>query len=208
MTGATSLLAVSEWAADAPPAVLDRLGACRCPWTGIRPVPCETTTLRILARLDADASDRAVGAWLSGRRPTCANTRRSVAVDGKSLRGAARADGRKIHLLAALDHASGLVLAQLDVGEKTNEITCFKPLLATLADLAGTVVTSDAMYTQREHAKYLADRDTQYIVIVKGNQKKLRKQLKTLRWDRIPLQGRTRESGHGRGEIRRTSSAP
>ncbi|MFD1313839.1 hypothetical protein ACFQ5X_50360, partial [Streptomyces kaempferi] len=43
---------------------------------------------------------------------------RGLAVDGKSLRGAAKADGRKIHLLAALDH-TGLVLAQLDVGEKS-----------------------------------------------------------------------------------------
>jgi hypothetical protein len=46
--------------------------------------------------------------------------------------------------------------------------------------LAGTVVTSDAMHTQREHAEYLASRDAHYIVIVKGNQKKLRKQLKAL----------------------------
>ncbi|MFG2556523.1 ISAs1 family transposase [Streptomyces sp. NPDC048581] len=204
LTGATSLLAISEWAADAPSAVLDRIGARRCPLTGIRPVPCETTIRRTLARLDADALDRAVGAWLADRRTQPGpKTRRAVAVDGKSLRGAARADGRKIHLLAALDHTSRLVLAQLDVGDKTNEITCFQPLLDNLADLADTVVTSDAMHTQREHAEYLASRGAHYIVIVKGNQKKLRKQLKALLWQRIPLQSRIRESGHGRGEIRR-----
>lgn len=94
-----------------------------------------------------------------------------MAVDGKSLRGAARAGGRRIHLLAALDHTSRLILAQLDVGDKTNEITCFQPLLDTLPDLADTVVTSDAMHTQREHAEYLASRDAHYIVIVKGKQK-------------------------------------
>ncbi|WP_443033174.1 transposase [Streptomyces violarus] len=82
-----------------------------------------------------------------------------MAVDGNSLRGAARAGGRKIHLLAALDHTSRLVLTQVDVGDKTNEITCFQPLLDTLADQADPVVTSDAMHTQREHAEYLADRD-------------------------------------------------
>ncbi|MFJ3867553.1 ISAs1 family transposase [Streptomyces nigra] len=112
-----------------------------------------------------------------------------MAVDGKTLRGAARATGRKIHLLGACDHLSGLVLAQLEVGEKTNEITCFQPLLETLADLAGVVVTSDAMHTQREHASYLLGRGAHYIVIVKGNQKKLRKQLKSLPWKQIPLQG-------------------
>lgn len=77
---------------------------------------------------------------------------RGLAVDGKSLRGAARAKGRRIHLLVALDHTAGLVLAQLDVGEKNGETTCFQPLLDTLADLARTVVTSDAPHTQREHA--------------------------------------------------------
>ncbi|MFG2236836.1 ISAs1 family transposase, partial [Streptomyces sp. NPDC048723] len=106
-------------------------------------------------------------------------------------------------MLAALDHTSRLVLAQLDVGDKTNEITCFQPLLDNLADLADTVVTSDAMHTQREHAEYLASRGAHYIVIAKQNQKKLRKQLKALPWQRIPLQSRIRESGHGRGEIRR-----
>ncbi|MEU2632333.1 ISAs1 family transposase [Kitasatospora sp. NPDC007106] len=114
--------------------------------------------------------------------------------DGKSLRGAAKASGRRIHLLAALEHTTGLVLAQLDVQEKTNEITCFQPLLDMVADLAGTVVTSDAMHTQREHADYLLGHGAHYIVIVKGDQKKLRKQLKSLPWKAIPLQGRTREA--------------
>lgn len=92
----------------------------------------------------------------------------AAAVDGKTLRGAARATGRTIHALAVCDHLSGLVLAPLDVGEKTNEITCFQPLLETLADLAGVVVTSDAMHTQREHTGYLLGRGAQYIVIAKG----------------------------------------
>lgn len=128
---------------------------------------------------------------------------RGLAVDGKSLRGAARANGRRIHLLAALDHTTGLVLAQLDVQEKTNEITCFQPLLEAMADLAGVVVTSDAMHTQCEHADYLLGREAHYIVIVKGNQKKLRKQLRSLPWTEIPLQGRVKGTGHGRSEIRR-----
>ncbi|MDR6981372.1 hypothetical protein J2X68_008115 [Streptomyces sp. 3330] len=101
-------------------------------------------------------------------------------MDGKTLRGAAKASGRRIHLLAAMEHSSGPVLAQLDVQEKTNEITCFQPLLDTVADLTGTVVTSDAMHAQREHADYLLGRGAHYIVIVKGNQKKLRRQLNSL----------------------------
>ncbi|MFJ6687052.1 ISAs1 family transposase [Streptomyces werraensis] len=202
LAGARSLLAVGEWVADAPPALLERLGGVVDPLFPKRAWPAESTIRRLLARVDADALDRAVGAWLADRRTRDEGVR-ALAVDGKSLRGAARTRGRKIHLLAACDHTSGLVLAQLDVGEKTNEITCFQPLLDTLEDLVGTVVTSDAMHTQHDHAVYLLDRRAHYIVIVKRNTKKLRKQLKSLPWKDIPLQDRTRASGHGRHEIRR-----
>ncbi|WP_345943292.1 ISAs1 family transposase [Streptomyces sp. SID8352] len=147
-----------------------------------------------------------MGGWLADRCPVGSGLR-GLSVDGKSLRGAARARGRKIHLLAAVEHNTGLVLAQFDVGEKTGETTCFQPLLDTVADLAGTVVTSDALHTQREHAGYLLGRRAHSIAIVKGNQKKLRKQLKSLPWKGIPLQGRTRGSGHGRVEIRRIKVA-
>lgn len=132
---------------------------------------------------------------------------RGLAVDGKSLRGAAKAKGRKIHLLAAVEHTTGLVLAQLDVGDKTNEVTCFQPLLDAVTELAGTVVTSDALHTQREHAEYLLERAAHYIVIVKGNQKNLGEQVKSLPWKDIPLQGRIRDTGHGRAEIRRIKVA-
>ncbi|GAA1249363.1 ISAs1 family transposase [Streptomyces aureus] len=205
LTGATSLLAISEWANDAPQSVLATLGGTLDVLTARHPVPGEATLRRVLSRVDGDALDRAVGRWLADRNQATvqATGLRGIAVDGKSLRGAARAGGRRIHLLAALDHTSGLVLAQLDVGEKTNEITCFQPLLDTVADLPDAVVTSDALHTQREHAIYLTRRSAHYIVIAKGNQKKLRKQIKGLPWKEIPLQGRTRGTGHGRSEIRR-----
>ncbi|MEU4889515.1 MULTISPECIES: transposase [Streptomyces] len=106
-----------------------------------------------------------------------------------------------------MEHNTGLVLAQLDVGDKTGETTCFQPLLDSVADLAGMVVTSDALRTQREHAGYLQGRRAHYIAIVKRNQEKLRKQLKSFPWKGIPLQGRTRGSGHGRAKIRRIKVA-
>ncbi|MFM9699319.1 ISAs1 family transposase [Streptomyces europaeiscabiei] len=202
LAGARSLLAVSEWVADAPAEVLERLGVRVDPLFPKRSWPAESTIRRLLAGIDADALDEVVGAWLSDRQQYAGGLR-GLAVDGKSLRCAARAHGRKTHLLAACDHVGGLVLAQMDVGEKTNEITRFQPLLDTLPDLSGTVVTSDAMHTQHDHATYLRGRDAHYIVIVKGNTKKLRKQLKSLPWNQIPLQDKTHTTGHGRSEIRR-----
>jgi predicted transposase YbfD/YdcC len=206
LAGATSLLAVGEWIADAPTDVLERLGVRPDPILPRRSVPSESAVRRLLARVDADALDRSVGRWLADRRPKGAGLR-ALAVDGKALRGAARAGGRRVHLLAALEHTSGLVLAQLDVGQKTNEVTRFRPLLDTLPDLADVVITADALHTQREHAEYLLARGAHYIVIVKDNTQKLRKQLKSLPWKGIPLQGRTRGKGHGRTEIRRIKAA-
>ncbi|MER5348517.1 ISAs1 family transposase [Streptomyces mirabilis] len=197
---------MSEWIADAPTHVLDRLGVRPDPLQPRWSLPSETTVRRVLARIDGDALDQAVGHWLADRRPKTSGLR-ALAVDGKSLRGAARAEGRKIHLLAALEHTTGAVLAQLDVGEKTNEVTRFQPLLDAIADLAGVAITADALHTQREHAEYLLAREGHDIVIAKGNQKRLREQLKSLPWKDISLQGRIQGIGHGRSEIRRTKVA-
>jgi hypothetical protein len=104
LAGARSLLAVGEWIADAPPQVLQAVGARADPLCPKRLLPAESTVRRLLARIDGDALDQAVGRWLADRRPHRADGLHGLAVDGKSLRGAAKAKGRKIHLLAALDH--------------------------------------------------------------------------------------------------------
>ncbi len=75
-----------------------------------------------------------------------------------------------MHLLAVMDHTSRGVLCQAGVDGKTNEITQFRPLLDRL-DLADTVVTADALHTQREHAEWLVTaKHAAYVLIVKGNQ--------------------------------------
>jgi hypothetical protein len=80
-----------------------------------------------------------IGAWLAGRdRP--GQRRRAVAVDGKTLRGARR-DGRQVHLLAAMDHATRAMLAQRQVYGAPGEVSAFAPLLAGL-ELAGAVVSA------------------------------------------------------------------
>ncbi|MFE7813007.1 hypothetical protein ACFU5P_13765, partial [Streptomyces sp. NPDC057433] len=84
------------------------------------------------------------------------------------------------HLPTACDHTSALVPAQMDAGEKTNGTTRFQPLPDTLEDLAGTVVTGDAMHTRHDHAVHLLDRQAHSVVLAKRNTKKLRKQLKSL----------------------------
>src|SRR5215467_5722394 len=74
---------------------------------------------------------------------------------GKTLRVSASGGEPGDHLLAALDHAHGAVLGQAEVGAKTNEIPMF-PVLLDRVDIAGGVITADALHAQCSHATYLA----------------------------------------------------
>ena len=90
--------------------------------------------------------------------------------DGKTVRGALRGDGSQVHLLSVFDVATGTVRAQREVDAKTNEIPELAPAVAHL-DLIGQVVTLDALHTQAETARHLAeDKKAHYLMIVKGNQ--------------------------------------
>src|SRR5581483_9878577 len=92
--------------------------------------------------------------------------------------------------------------AQREVGNKTNEITEFAPLLAGV-ELAGAVVTADALHTQRAHADYLVlERGAHYLVTVKGNQPALFAQLKALPWKQVPVVHTSADRAHGRIEQR------
>ena len=97
----------------------------------------------------------------------------AIAIDGKTLKGAKDADGRQLHLMAAILHKEGVVVSQRPVDKKTNEITEFQSLLDPL-DLKDKVITADALHTQVEHAKYLKEqKKADYFFTVKGNQKTL-----------------------------------
>jgi predicted transposase YbfD/YdcC len=204
LAGARSAAAVAEWAADAPQHVLSGLAVFRDPFTGRHRAPDESTFRRILAGVDADELDAAVGRWMiaSGTPAPARADRMVYSVDGKTVRGSGRPGGQT-HLLAALDQQAGVVVAQVDVAGKTNEISRFQPLLDGL-DLTGALVTADALHTQREHARWLVtDKNAGYLFTVKKNQPRLYRQLKTLPWAKIPVLDETSHRGHGRHDIRR-----
>jgi predicted transposase YbfD/YdcC len=200
LAGARSIAAIAEWAADTPQSIRAALGTRRDPFAGRWVVPTETTIRRTLARLDAEALAAAIGAWLADRdRP---GRRRAVAVDGKTLRGAQDTQGRQVHLLAVMDHATRAVLAQRQVGGAPGEVPGFQPLLADL-DLAGVVVTADALQTHREAAEFLVtSKQAQYLFTVKANQPALLDRCAHLPWHRVPVLDRTRDRAHGRVELR------
>jgi predicted transposase YbfD/YdcC len=202
--GARSFVAVAEWVADLPSCLAELLG------TGER-CPSESTIRRTVQVIDADAFDSAIGRFVQQLCTAIApaGRRRVLAVDGKTLRGSRHLDrdgdpvtGR--HLLAVIDHHARVVLGQVDVETKTNEITAFGPLLDTLTsiDLAGAVITADALHTQREHVEDLHARGAHWVLTVKGNQPRLRRQLATLPWRTVEVAHRVAGTAHGRREIR------
>lgn len=124
-----------------------------------------------------------------------------LAVDGKTARGARTGDAKAPHLVAAVAH-SGIVLAQRQTADKSNEITAFIPLLQPL-ELTGYVITSDAMQTQRANARFLReDKDAHFIFPVLENQPTLFDRLDALAWTDVPITARTEDRDRARHEIR------
>jgi predicted transposase YbfD/YdcC len=99
------------------------------------------------------------------------------------------------------------VLAQTDVDAKTNEIPMFAPLLDTL-DIAGAVITADALHTQRRHAEYLHQRGADFVFCVKDNQPGLFTALDILDWPQVPITHHVTDRGHGRVETRTIQVLP
>jgi predicted transposase YbfD/YdcC len=227
LAGARSFVAIGEWIADVPQRVLASLGARFDARRDRYLAPEESTVRRLTQQVDGDLLDAAICDWLS-RHPsghaagqpdtadtadTAGQAAPAIAVDGKSLRGTfARTGGAGVHLLAALTHTTGdhrsegIVLAQRQVTRKTSEIAWFAPALDGI-DLAGKVVTADALHTTRDHARYLIDRGAHYVFTVKTNQHRLYGLLDTLPWREIPT-CTLEETDHGRTERRTIQLAP
>ncbi len=162
LAGQRSFTAIEEWTRDQPKEVLKRLG---CKY--YQP-PSERTFRRVLKHLvDVEEVDEKLGLWVAKQKTVLEGM--GIALDGKTLRGSRDGDKKGVHLLSVVMHGSSVVVAQMRVSDKTNEIPCVKPLLANL-DIAGAVVTADAMHTQMETARHLVeDRKADYVLTVKDH---------------------------------------
>jgi predicted transposase YbfD/YdcC len=199
LAGARSFTAIGEWAAETPAHLLARLGLSRG-------APSEKTIRRTLQRLDADALDATIGAWMWLRAKTIGGVK-VISFDGKTMKGARDTAGKLVHLLSGICQATGVIIGQVAVGEKTSEVPKLRALLAGL-DIAGAVITADALHTCRETAEDIIAAGAHYIFVVKANQPLLRKQLKALPWNDIPtLDHSSGKRRHGRLETRSLKAA-
>lgn len=190
MAGCRGFTATGEWAARLAASILEELG--------LRAAPTESTLRKLFTHLDAAALDGqlCLYAWT---RTTTIDERRIIAVDGKTLRGSRSAAARARHLVAALDHASGTVVAQEAVDAKSNEIPALPDLIAALGErAAGAVVTADALHTQTASAEAILAAGADYVFTVKANQPGLLAQLRAQPWKRVPAGHAETEKEHGR----------
>lgn len=212
VSGARSIDELAEWAERASNTLLAVIGVRRhlLNW---RRSPSPATIGRVIQAIDGDALDRAVGAYLADRHraaaePTVAppaptsGRRPAVAVDGKALKGSARLGSPRRHLLSAVTHGRVVTLAQAEVGAKTNETARFRPLLAPL-DLAGAIVTFDALHSVKANISWLVQhKKAHYIAMIKTNQPTAHSQLAALPWREIAVQHTACAIAHGRHESR------
>ena len=173
-------------------------------------IPSHDTFGRVFAALDPTAFEAAFLGWVQSLATT--TTGQVVAIDGKTLR---RSHDRvkhqgPLHLVSAWASATRLVLGQVAVDDKSNEITAIPVLLEALA-LADCVVTIDAMGCQHQIAATIRQREADYVLALKDNQPSLR-DLVAFHFARVRETGwaglahtahETVEKDHGRLEIRR-----
>ncbi len=153
LAGRRSYASIAQWVADVPDDLLKALGCIRGR-DGRYKAPSEPTLRRAISGVDGSEVDGIVGAWLMTQG--ISTNGNAIAIDGKTLRGSHGADRKgQTHLVAALTHREGAVIAQTKTAAKSNEIPAVQELLSTLP-LEGALVTMDAMHTQRETAAAIA----------------------------------------------------
>ena len=167
-------------------------------------IPSHDTFNRVFQALDPAELEKSFLGWV--RSLTRLTAGEVVAIDGKNLRGTAKAGGKPIvHMVSAWASANNLVLGQRKTDAKSNEITAIPVLLKAL-ELSGTMVTIDAIGCQKAIAQQIVTQQADYVLAVKENQPSLLADIKDsfrmLTADSVDEQI---DCGHGRVERRHCS---
>jgi len=166
----------------------------------------------ILAVLEPEQFQRCFVAWVAALTGAAEGV---IAIDGKTVRrsGQKKAGGKApIHMVSAFAARQRLVLGQVKVAEKSNEIVAIPKLLEMLA-IEGAIVTIDAMGCQREIAQKVVEKKADYVLALKGNQGSLREDVelfvaeqKTAGFKQTTVSSdQTVDGDHGRIETRTTT---
>lgn len=140
-------------------------------------LPSESTLRRALQQVDVGELEAKVSSFIQAGVKTKQQLQ-GLALDGKQVRGAG-AHGMKVHLVSLVEQSSAAVLAQVEVEDKTNEITAVPKLLAG-RDLSGAVITVDALLAQRDIASQILSEGGHYLMVIKENQSETEGAIKRL----------------------------
>lgn len=170
-------------------------------------IPSHDTFRRVFAVLDTEQFQGCFMDWIQAVDKLTRG--QVIAGEGKTLRRSHdRSEGKKaLQMVSAWASANGVVLGQLKVEEQSNEITAVPELLDTL-EIAGCIVTLDALHCQTETVETIIDKEADYVLPVKENQPRLLEALQGLFDDPAEMHWvkcdhhRTVDKGHGRIEIR------
>jgi predicted transposase YbfD/YdcC len=165
-------------------------------------IPSPDTFNRFFASLNPKVFESLFLSWIKG---LCKDHKGVVAIDGKTVRGS-RKQGNKsaIHMVSAFAAANGLVIGQVKINQKSNEITAI-PELINVLDIEDCIITIDAMGCQTKIAEAIITNEADYILAVKENQKELYANIiDTFRFaeDKKIKSYEDVDTGHGRVETR------
>jgi predicted transposase YbfD/YdcC len=143
-------------------------------------IPSHDTINRVFSSINPKKFELAFISWVNSLKNNEIKSE-VIALDGKSVRGSKDSfhESKAIHLVNAWACSNELVLGQLKVDGKTNEITAI-PILLDLLDIEGCIITIDAMGTQREIASKIIENKAEYILALKGNQGNLKQEVESL----------------------------
>jgi predicted transposase YbfD/YdcC len=139
-------------------------------------IPSHDTFNRVFAVLDPKQFLDCFLRWTQSLRQVV--HQEIVALDGKALRRALNKDQSVKYIVSAWAESNGLVLGQLKVADKSNEITAVPELLRVL-ELSGCIVTIDAMGCQKKIAREIIEADADYVLALKGNQETVHAEVKS-----------------------------
>lgn len=139
-------------------------------------IPSHDTFNRVFAALDPKQFLDCFLNWTQSVRT--AIPQEIVALDGKALRRAVDGEQSVKYIVSAWAEGNGLVLGQIKVADKSNEITALPKLLRVL-ELSGCIVTIDAMGCQKKIAREIIEADADYVLALKGNQEKVHEEVKS-----------------------------
>jgi predicted transposase YbfD/YdcC len=181
-------------------------------------IPSHDTFGRVFAMIEPNQFQKWFMEWTQQIRRSFGGE--VISIDGKSLRGSGKAGKELVHLVSAWAGENRLVLGQVRVAAKSNEITAI-PLLVRQLDLRQCVVTIDAMGCQKAIAGEICQAQADYVLALKGNHATVSQEVRTFldeaiaRWENPPVvvsrdqpevklaHHQTVEKDHGRLEIRR-----